>query len=140
VPCLPVCLAATGERPQDSACRFGIYDYPGETDGGFYSGQIVSAYALTDTTTKTVCGELRGLRLEMKYSIGEMAQLLGIPKGTYQGYETGRRPMPAGFINRVREWRQIDLDFFTGMDGRIEQQLLLDGFTQGIPSDVVTEG
>jgi predicted transcriptional regulator len=63
--------------------------------------------------------ELKTLRLDMKYSIGEMAQLLNIPKATYQGYETGRRTMPTGFINRVREWQQLDMEFMAGIAERV---------------------
>jgi predicted transcriptional regulator len=87
----------------------------------------MTAYKKDIKNVKTVCGELKALRLEMGYSIGDMAQLLNVHRGTYQGYETGRRAMPAGFINRVRDWQQIDLDFMAGMDQRIEQQLLIDG-------------
>lgn len=79
--------------------------------------------------------ELRRLRLEMGYSMRDMALLLKIPKATYQKYEDGSRRMPAGFINRVREWQQLDLEFFAGMTERIEEQLLKDGFGVGIPSE-----
>lgn len=84
---------------------------------------------------KTVCGELRALRLEMGYSLGEMAQLLNIHKATYQGYEAGRRAMPAGFINRVREWQQLDLEFMAGIAERVDTQLAADGFGDGIPGE-----
>jgi transcriptional regulator with XRE-family HTH domain len=83
--------------------------------------------------------ELKALRLEMKFSIGEMAAVMNVPKGTYQGYETGRRSMPAGFINRVREWQQQDLDFMAGLPARIDAQLALDGFGFGIPSAITRE-
>ncbi len=77
--------------------------------------------------------ELKALRQEMDYSIGEMAALLGISKATYQGYETApgkaaHRRMPAGFINRVREWQQIEFDFFAGMDDRIRERMKEPGF------------
>ena len=42
-------------------------------------------------TEQTVC---RRIRLEMGYSIGEFAELLGISKGTYQGYDMGTRKVP----------------------------------------------
>lgn len=77
---------------------------------------------------------LKALRLEMKYSIGEMALLLGIPKATYQGYETGRRPMPVDLIDRVKVWRQKDLDFMAGIGESIDAWLKEDGFENGIPS------
>jgi transcriptional regulator with XRE-family HTH domain len=65
--------------------------------------------------------ELRSLRLEMGYSMADMAALMGIKKPTYQGYETGRREMPAGFINRAREWQQIDMEFMAGIPVRVDQ-------------------
>ena len=99
----------------------------------------MSAYASDTKRAKTVCAELRALRLEMKYSLAEMAQLLGIAKATYQGYESGRRAMPAGFINRVREWQQIDLDFAAGTNGRVDARLAAEGFGNGIPSDIAGE-
>lgn len=83
--------------------------------------------------------ELKALRLEMKFSIGEMAGILNVPKATYQGYETGRRSMPAGFINRVRDWQQQDLEFMAGLPARIDAQLALDGFGFGIPSAITRE-
>jgi transcriptional regulator with XRE-family HTH domain len=83
--------------------------------------------------------ELKSLRLEMKFSIGEMAGVLNVPKATYQGYETGRRSMPAGFINRVREWQQQDLEFMAGLPARIDAQLALEGFGFGIPSAITRE-
>lgn len=83
--------------------------------------------------------ELKALRLELKFSIGEMAAIMRVPKGTYQGYETGRRPMPAGFINRVREWQQQDLEFMAGIPARVDAQLVLEGFGCGIPSVITRE-
>ena len=83
--------------------------------------------------------ELKALRLEMKFSIGEMAAVMNVPKGTYQGYETGRRPMPAGFINRVWDWQQQDLEFMAGLPARIDAQLALDGLGFGIPSAITRE-
>lgn len=78
---------------------------------------------------------LKALRIEMGYSMRDMAALLAVPKATYQGYENGSRRLPAGFINRVREWQQLDLAFFAGMSERIDEQLLKDGFGVGIPSE-----
>ncbi|MEI7815569.1 MAG: helix-turn-helix transcriptional regulator [Desulfuromonadales bacterium] len=83
--------------------------------------------------------ELKALRLEIKFSIGEMAAVMGVSKGTYQGYETGRRPMPSGFINRVRDWQQQDMEFMAGLPARIDAQLALEGFGFGIPSAIRRE-
>ena len=82
---------------------------------------------------------LKALRLEMKFSIGEMAGILNVPKATYQGYETGRRSMPAGFINRIRDWQQADLEFMAGMTGRIDAHLTNEGFGLGTPSAITRE-
>jgi transcriptional regulator with XRE-family HTH domain len=83
--------------------------------------------------------ELRLLRIELRLSMGEMAAILAVPKGTYQGYETGRRPLPAGFINRVREWQQQDLEFMAGIGERVDERLQVEGFGGGIPSAIVRE-
>jgi predicted transcriptional regulator len=83
--------------------------------------------------------ELKALRLEMEFSLGEMAALLHIPKGTYQGYETGRRAMPAGFINRIREWQQQDLEFMAGIAARVDERLRVEGFGGGFPSAIIRE-
>lgn len=83
--------------------------------------------------------ELKALRLEMKFSIGEMAGILNVPKATYQGYETGRRSMPAGFINRVRDWQQQDLEFMAGLSTRVDERLQREGFGNGIPSAIMRE-
>lgn len=80
--------------------------------------------------------QLRALRLEMRLSMGEMAAILNVPKATYQGYETGRRPLPAGFINRVREWQQQDLEFMAGIAERVDARLLAEGYGAGIPSEI----
>lgn len=83
--------------------------------------------------------ELKALRLKMKFSIGEMAGILNVPKATYQGYETGRRSMPTGFINRVRDWQQQDLEFMAGLSARVDTRLVLEGFGCGIPSAITRE-
>lgn len=78
--------------------------------------------------------ELKALRDEMGFSLGEMAAVLNVPKATYQGYESGRRAMPAGFINRVRDWQQQDLVFMSGIADRVDERLAVEGFGCGIPS------
>jgi transcriptional regulator with XRE-family HTH domain len=84
--------------------------------------------------SKTVCGELQALRLEMGYSMAEMAELLAVPKATYQGYENGSRSMPPGFINRVREWQQIDLEFMATLPQRVDERVAAE-FPMGIMSE-----
>lgn len=79
------------------------------------------------TDNGTVCGEWKRLRGEMGYSMGEMAELLGIYKGTYQGYESGRRPAPAELTNQMHYWQQQGVIFLAGMAGRIDEQIKKDG-------------
>ena len=38
--------------------------------------------------------QLSDIRKKLKCSMSEMAQLLGVTKSAYQGYETGRRSTP----------------------------------------------
>lgn len=85
-----------------------------------------------------VHAELRSLRVELGYSQRELARLLDIPYATYQGYETGRRQMPAGFINRVREWQQIDLEFMAGLAARVDERVRRE-FPDGFMSEGVSE-
>lgn len=77
--------------------------------------------------------ELQALRLELKFSIAEMAELKGLKKSTYQGYESGRRSMPEGFVNSIREWRRRDLEFMAGLPARVDERILLDGSGCGFP-------
>jgi predicted transcriptional regulator len=93
------------------------------------------AYDMAQSTETAVCSELRQLRMDMGYSLGEMAELLKVPKATYQCYENGRRTMPPGFINRVREWQQIDLDFFAGLNERVDARVEAE-FDGVIPSEL----
>lgn len=83
--------------------------------------------------------ELKALRLEMRFSIAEMAGIMNVQKSTYQGYESGRRKMPAGFINRVRDWQQQDFEFMAGIAARVDQCLISEGFDAGIPSAITRE-
>ena len=83
--------------------------------------------------------ELKALRLELHFSIGEMAAVMGVPKSTYQGYETGRRAIPPGFINRCREYQQQDLQFMAGIGARIDAALAAEGYGAGIPSAITRE-
>lgn len=83
--------------------------------------------------------ELRFLRLKMKFSIGEMAAVLNVPKATYQGYEAGRRSMPNGFIDKVLEWKRRDSEFMAGIGKRCDEQLRSDGMADGIPGAAIDD-
>lgn len=93
----------------------------------------VAACSHSDATVK-LHAQLKALRLEMGYSQRDMAQLLAIPYPTYQGYETGRRQMPDGFISRVREWQQLDCEFMAGMNERIDVRIARE-YPDGIMSE-----
>jgi transcriptional regulator with XRE-family HTH domain len=88
---------------------------------------MMSAYGLGAKTGQSVCAELKALRLELGYSIREMAALMDVPHSTYQCYESGSRQMPAGFIDRAREWRRIDMDYWAGLPQRVDERIAHDG-------------
>ena len=81
--------------------------------------------------------ELRATRLAMGYSMGELAQQMKIHKATLQGYEEGRRKIPDGFIERVKEQQQLDREFMAGIPQRVDEHLMLEGYASGIPSEDV---
>ena len=63
------------------------------------------------------------LRTEIGYSIGEMAQCLGISKATYQGYDSGRRKAPESIAMEMIRIRDIDKEFMAGLPARVEKRL-----------------
>lgn len=68
-----------------------------------------------------------------------MADVMGVPKSTYASYESGRRPLPPGFINKFREWQQQWFDFIQGIPQRVDEWLAVEGYGNGIPSAIKRE-
>ena len=69
---------------------------------------------------KSVCAQIESLRHKMGYSIGEMAEILGMGKPTYQGYESGRRAAPDGLIDQMKHHLDIARQHTREMPKRID--------------------
>jgi len=72
--------------------------------------------------------QLKAVREGLRFSIGEMAAILGLPKSTYQGYEENRRSIPDDLINKAIAWCVNDREFMSGMSARIDARLSAAGF------------
>jgi transcriptional regulator with XRE-family HTH domain len=51
---------------------------------------------------------LKAIRESFGWSYSEMAELLGLKRATYQGYETGRRATPPHVLKQAQE--SLDLE------------------------------
>ena len=70
---------------------------------------------------------VRQLRLEMGYSIGEMALCLGLSKATFQVYDNGRTPPPEGLLDNMLHQRAKDAAFMAGIPARVDERLKAEG-------------
>ena len=66
---------------------------------------------------------LREIRAEMGFSIGTMAEDVGLKKATYQGYETGRRAVPRQVMLAAERSLASDREYWRGMDGRLDEAI-----------------
>jgi transcriptional regulator with XRE-family HTH domain len=66
---------------------------------------------------------MRKIRLAMRYSIAEFAELLGLKKATYQGYESGRRPLPKEVLKNAQAAQKREVKFFKGLPARVDSAL-----------------
>lgn len=66
---------------------------------------------------------IRKLRLEMGYSIAEMAESLGFGKATFQGYDNGTRAAPEGLLDRMKAIQQANAAFMAGIAERVDERL-----------------
>jgi Predicted transcriptional regulators len=55
---------------------------------------------------------LRALRAERELTQGDMAEVMGISKATYQKKENGERDFTLPEIARAKEKLQIDVDYY----------------------------
>ena len=60
--------------------------------------------------------ELKKLRAENKLSMSQIANSLGIPKGTYATYEYGTREPNIGMINKIADFYGVSVDSLLGRD------------------------
>ncbi|MFH1027336.1 MAG: helix-turn-helix transcriptional regulator [Pseudomonadota bacterium] len=81
--------------------------------------------------THMSAAELKRLRREMKYRPCDMYQALGLPRRTYQDYESGQRGIPQEVADAVRETHRRDREFMANLPTRIGAVLDRD-FPDGI--------
>lgn len=75
--------------------------------------------------------ELRKIRLAMRYSFSEFAELLGVPYGSYTSYESGHRPLPDKVLDDARAAQQRDRKFFKELPKRVDKELA----GKGVPNE-----
>lgn len=66
---------------------------------------------------------IRKIRHAMRYSIAEFAELLGLKKPTYQGYDEGSRPTPKHVLKNAQEAQKREVKFFTELPQRVDENL-----------------
>jgi len=66
---------------------------------------------------------MREIRLRLKLSVAEFAELLGLEKSTYQGYESRRRKTPPDMILKAQEAERLNTKFFKELPKRIDKAL-----------------
>ncbi|QEM66721.1 helix-turn-helix transcriptional regulator [Geobacter sp. FeAm09] len=76
--------------------------------------------------------ELRKIRLNIGFSIREMAADLNLHPATYQKYEDGSRTLPAEVLKMACELKQKVDEFMAGMPARIDARIEED-YPHGIP-------
>lgn len=81
---------------------------------------------------------LRQIRIEMGYSIQEMADALGLKKATYQCYEECRRRDPEGLHALMLYLQEIDRRFMAELPGKLEVKVAKQ-FPHGFMSAPVRE-
>lgn len=76
---------------------------------------------------------IRRIRLSMGYSIAEFAELLALPKSTYQCYENHTRPLPEEVLKNILEARERDVKFFKNLPLSVDKALK----GRGVPNAAV---
>lgn len=79
---------------------------------------------------------LKEIRLEMGFSIRDMACELGLATPTYQGYEEGRRKVPQEVIDRAMHSLQKVREFMATAPARIDERIQRE-FPCGVPNEAV---
>ena len=78
---------------------------------------------------------LKQIREELKYSLEDMAQIIGTKKGTYQGYEIGRRTTPPHILQAAELVLQRDREFMQRyVPGGAFDQIIMEEYPLGIVS------
>ena len=66
---------------------------------------------------------LRWIRLQMKFAPRDMYGTLGLPRRTYQDYESGERGIPAKLAAQIRQVFKRDREFMAGLPNRVDANL-----------------
>jgi len=83
--------------------------------------------------------ELKRLRREMRYGPCDMYRALGLPRRTYQDYESGRRSIPQNVADAARAAHRRDREFMAALPARIGAALDRDypgGIIGGTPCEL----
>ena len=67
--------------------------------------------------------KLKQLRKEMKCSMAELAEVLGIPKSTFQRYEDGSAKIPVVLQENIIHIHKKDREFMRTLPRRLEADL-----------------
>lgn len=67
--------------------------------------------------------ELKSIRLDMGFSIRDMASELGLSAPTYQGYEQGTRKVPQHVVEQAIHSSQKVREFMASAPARIEARI-----------------
>lgn len=79
--------------------------------------------------------ELLKLRQEIRFDKASLARNLSTPYRTLQDYESGARPIPAAFADKVRTEHTRQLAFMADRMQQLEQELDRT-WPRGIPSEI----
>ena len=74
--------------------------------------------------TQYMCGAmLKWIRQQMKFQPRDMYRTLGLPRRTYQDYESGDRKIPAELATRIRVMFKRDREFMAGIPASVQAEL-----------------
>jgi len=76
---------------------------------------------------------VRHLRIEREMLLGQMADCLGITSAYASQIETGKRPIPAGYVERIINLYQLDAEKAQGLRNEAIQST--NSFNINIPAD-----
>lgn len=66
---------------------------------------------------------VKQLRLEMRYSLAEMAEALGISKATFRTYDNGRTSPPEGLLADIMFMKYSNKSFMLTIAKRVDEAL-----------------
>lgn len=85
---------------------------------------------------QTDAGKLKAIREEIGLSMRDFADILQISKPAYQGYESGRRSIPPGIMDKAKAQLQRTRAYWRTLPNRVEGRIDQE-FPNGIMSEVM---